>query len=911
MHYLILTSIVAGSLVLLVIFWLIFGRGPRLRRALRRLEVLLDEGHWDEALQQIEPLQRFSGLSLQSEATPPNAGTQRLRRLAARGHRAAADAELKEKKYEEALQHALRAAQLQNHPEAEARAIVVDAMLAEVRRLFAAGTTSAHTDAVLSLLLRVMNVQSPCPEATFWQALGLIRQNLLEEALGLLQQVQDQMGKSMIDPAFYAGGVLHRLGRSQEAIRALAEANRVDAGCPFVTWQMGISLVASGGDSGLAVRALQRALGPRGLPHWSATPERAWVEGFPEGKSYVHRLAKRYPYVCPLLGSDFNVILRQGQLALAQAYYRLGAFPEAAELYGKLLEDSPPTLVLLRGLGLSLARQGKYDQAFKHLRAAFELEKAKDALTAGYLALCGALGKPTNPEDKPKNVAFAVRLLNRYQMAGDPEWAGLCSAVLAEARAVQLSLGEEEQVGLCNALASVNATDPQAAAAYSQLAATFPQSVAPRHAWLYCQAAATHRCRGPRDLELFALAFRDPAAARTFFERQEWPFDDVLYTYLDRTARQAPGRFPEVLGRDFAAQGEAFLLERSRSEEEAGRKDTALAAVEVLLQLSPRCLTAYDRLACLAYRQGDLSRAVGLLDGWRKLAPRDHWPLVRQAIIEQERGNAERRAEAIHSALGLTTGPLRASIAWLGARLALRESVKCWDRDRTAPPPETLTAPLQLLQECLRDDPYHVEALWCLAAVHSALGNRDELKEQAAWMNRPTVTEARFHYLGAVCHLAKEDYPRVLELGQRAAADDSLEAESHYVMALAHLQMRNPTAAAQALQKVAVNDKTPSAGFARALLGRLSFERQAYDDAIKWWNLIDAGRRAEWKLDEPLRQTVLLAGLIALEKGKYELAGDRFREAGKLGLRDKRLGSLLTLALVKAGQKLMFGEAKK
>ena len=35
-------------------------------------------------------------------------------------------------------------------------------------------------------------------------------------------------------------------------------------------------------------------------------------------------------------------------------------------------------------------------------------------------------------------------------------------------------------------------------------------------------------------------------------------------------------------------------------------------------------------------------------------------------------------------------------------------------------------------------------------------------------------------------------------------------------------------------------------------------------------------------------------------------SADRFREAGKLGLRERRLGSLLTLALVKAGQRLLY-----
>ena len=108
-----------------------------------------------------------------------------------------------------------------------------------------------------------------------------------------------------------------------------------------------------------------------------------------------------------------------------------------------------------------------------------------------------------------------------------------------------------------------------------------------------------------------------------------------------------------------------------------------------------------------------------------------------------------------------------------------------------------------MLQECLRDDPNHVEALWCLAAVRSVLGDRERLKDLAAQMDRPAVKDARFHYLGAVCNLAKQDYAQVLELSQRAATDESLAVESHYLMAWAHLHLKNPAAAAQALQKVA------------------------------------------------------------------------------------------------------------
>ena len=63
-------------------------------------------------------------------------------------------------------------------------------------------------------------------------------------------------------------------------------------------------------------------------------------------------------------------MIRQGQIALAQAQYRLGNFAEAVNLYETVLQESPPTLPLLRGLGLSLARLERYDEAFTHLALA-------------------------------------------------------------------------------------------------------------------------------------------------------------------------------------------------------------------------------------------------------------------------------------------------------------------------------------------------------------------------------------------------------------------------------------------------------------------------------------------------------------------------------------------------------------
>jgi tetratricopeptide (TPR) repeat protein len=891
--------------VVLLVAWQIFGPGPRRYRHFRQAQRLLEQGAWGDALKVLGGLLESPGLS--------QAWQQRLRSTAGECHQLAVDHALKDKRFEEGLEHALRAADFLGLPGEDQRARVVDAMLAEARRLFSAGTAAGDTQALFQVLERVFKIQTPCPEASFWQALGLVRQGNLDGAFDTLTAVHEQVGKQYMDPAFYLGMLLYRQGKYPEALRYLSEANRLDGGCPFVTLQMGLSLVAGNGDLGMAVRALQRAVGPRGLGTWLGQPERAWAEGFPENKSYIRRLASRHPYACPLLGSDLGYIIRQGQFALAQATYRQGNYQESADLYTRLLQDSPPTIPLLRGVGMSLARLGCHDQAYKHLRIALDQENPKDPFTAAYLALCGALGTPTRPEDKPANVAWGIRLLARFPVLDNAEWAGIISAVFAEARTLQMGVDQADQLLLCDTLASVLATDEQAGAAYLHLARSFPDAVRPVHAWLYVRAACLGY-RGDEDLDLFSRTFLQGGPARTFFGEQGWNFEDAEYAYLERAAAQAPGTFPEVLGTSYAERGESFLLGRSQDEELAGRKGPAKTCIEVLLRLAPANTRAHDRLACLHYRSGDREQAVAVLTGWQRLAPSDHWPLVRQAIIEQERGNARRRAEAIDRALGLTRGPLRAAVAFLGARLALRSALPAPSDNGLADTSGLKTALQesgcqQLLETCLHEEPNHVDALWCLAAVRSSLEDRAGLAQQAPLMDRPAVQDARFHFLGAVCHLEARDYLKTIELAGRAGADEGLKTECHFLTAWAAIGLEQRETAVRALQQVAGNERSPSAIHARALLGRLHFDAGAYAEAVRWWQSIAPQRRTEWGIEEPLRQTVFLAGVAALHDGKYEEAAERIREAGRLGIRDSRLGKVLTLALIRAGQRLLYEQS--
>ncbi len=295
-----------------------------------------------------------------------------------------------------------------------------------------------------------------------------------------------------------------------------------------------------------------------------------------------------------------------------------------------------------------------------------------------------------------------------------------------------------------------------------------------------------------------------------------------------------------------------------------------------------------------------------LLAAWHDLEPANPVPLVRRAVIEGQRGRAAERTAALRGALDLTHGRPRAAIALLGARLALGVGPAVPDVTAARPAQPDLHQAESLLQDGLREDGDNTEALWLLAAVRSAASDRVGLAALAPTMNRPQVPDARFHYLAAVCFLAARDYAQVLDACRRAWGEPTLLVECRYLMGWAHLHLGDEAAAVREWEVVTRTAESPSAEYARALLGRLRFGRGEFEEAFPWWTGLDAAQRGAWGLDEPLRGTMFLAGLLALDEGRFEAAAERFREAGKLGLRDRRLGPLMTLALVKAGQEKLF-----
>jgi tetratricopeptide (TPR) repeat protein len=887
-------ALVFLGLVGLIGLWLLFGRGPRRARTYRHSQRLLRGGKWQEALSLIQGLQH-GRLSKVWEG--------RLRNAEGECQRTAGVQAVQAADFEPGLEHHLHAAELLNLNPSEIRASVVERMLVEVRALFAGSV--GNPENCQAMIDRVLAVKSPTPEASFWQGLCYIRDHDLDRAVQALQTAREAGAAEAsaraaatksapavyIDPPLYLGGALLKQGQAKEGLRWISEAHRVDSNCPLVALHLGIAMVAAGADSNLASRALGRALTPRGLPVWLKEPEKAWTEGMPEGRSYIRKLALKHSFVCPLWGNDLRLLIYQGRMALGQAQYRLEQYDGAAETFQKLLDESAPTHDVLRWLGVTLARLKRYDEAFKHLKTTFDLEEPKDSLTAGYLALCAACGKPNRPEDKGPNVAWGVRMVRGYEGYGDREWVWLIGQVFGEALKLNMALSGEDQLFLCDHLVSVQATDQAAALAFHQIATEHPGLLKPVYAWHYCQAALQHHLEDPRALDLYALTFQTAAEARPYFVERKWDFEELEYAFLREAAIRQPGHFPAVLGPEYPPLGEAMLLQRSERFEQENKPDGALASADVLLRLAPQSPLAHNRLAYLWYKRGKLDKTAELLRHWCDAEPSSAVPRARLAVIEHKLGQIDASLEVMRAALQRSAGKARADLACLGARLALAA--------------DKLDKAQEFLEICLQEEPLHTTGLWLMAAARSARGDRAGLAAQAAAMTARPVEDPRFNYFAAVSALAAGDYPAVWTLASRAAADTALEIETAYLAGWASIHRGDVEGAVTAMRKVAQAKDSPSVQHARAILGAIRFHQGAAEEAVHWWQQMDAERRVAWKLAEPLQSTLFVAGLQLLGKGHFEQAADKFREAGKAGLREKSLPGLIQLALLKAGQQLL------
>src|ERR1051325_4037172 len=163
-------------LLALVVLYLLIGRGPRRRRALRQARKRLAGGDWKAALEQLKRTRAIGSPSASWQKT--------FDRFEADCLQGAVKAALNDTKFEEALDYGLRAAQINEESETDVRMDIQAAMLRELRRLF---SKQGENDAIMDLIVRILRIQAPCREASFWQAMCEIRLGALDVALMHLQ----------------------------------------------------------------------------------------------------------------------------------------------------------------------------------------------------------------------------------------------------------------------------------------------------------------------------------------------------------------------------------------------------------------------------------------------------------------------------------------------------------------------------------------------------------------------------------------------------------------------------------------------------------------------------------------------------------------------------------------------------
>ena len=908
-------TIAAAALValLVIVLFLVWTIGPsaRRRRRLRHLERLLARGDFGGVAQQAAAIRgalpevwqtRFDAVEA---AALQKQGAQRL---------AAGD-------YENALAYLFQAAKLLGTPTLEPRTHVQNAMLDEIRRLFSA-TVVADTPTILALIERTYRIQSPCREASFWQGMCHLRDGDVEQALEHLQRsrtgsdrpIDEGESRSgppappspILDPALYIGAILLEQGKAKESLRYFTEANRLDSNTPPVPLHLGCAMIAAGGDIALAVRTLQKAL--KGLAAWKDAPATFWAEVYPENRSYVHKLASKYRFNCPLWGDGPSVLLRQGQLALAQGMQKLGQDEEAAALFDQALKEGATSVPVLRGLGLTLARLGRFADAYKPLRMAFDLENPKERLTSGFLALCAVKAPPLADADRTANLAWALKTVTPFSAPGDREWVELLETLFAEVRAAGLPIAGDDQLYLCEHLLSIDATDPRAIDAYEQMFREHSENYRPEYAWLYAHGVAEHGGGTEAGLPLFEMTLHERPTE--FFQSRGWDLDVVEAAYLERAARAYPGHLPPILGPDPAPRIEALLLGRSKAAETAGDLDGARTAVETLALLLPDHPAALDRLASLHYRAGRDGEAIRALEKWQQARPDDPLPAIRLATLEARTEPLPGVLDRIRHALSRTEGAGRARVARWGARLALH----AWSQgppptNGTHPPVDgRLDAAAEFLEAARSIEPADATTLAQLAAVHWLRGDHATLASLAEPSRAVEANDSADAFFLALPFVAAGDWAMVAARARSVSTGMTLTpaaAEATFLEGVAQSETGDLDAAIATLQKSACLDGSPTTPLAQAVLGSLLFRQGHFDTAAAWWQRLAPDRRAAWKLGEVLGNTQLLGALEEFAAGRFESAADRFRQAGKLGCRDRRLGGMLLLSLFRASRQAL------
>jgi hypothetical protein len=245
-------------LLLLIGLWQLFGRGPRRRRAFARARHQLQQGDWKQAFETVRMLQSQGRLSRSWEG--------RLRNLEGECRHKAGDEAVREKRWEDAVEYYGQAAVCLNLDVGVLRERV-DAMLAESRRLFAQERRRSPRQH------RLVGQGRPFPCADPAIALPRRRRSAAPSASSatarLTRASVADYGHSRHRPAVHRPAAVPRMPsscprRAQEGAPLPVRGQPRRRQLPSSTLQLGMAMVAAGGDQKIAAGALDRAVGTRG-----------------------------------------------------------------------------------------------------------------------------------------------------------------------------------------------------------------------------------------------------------------------------------------------------------------------------------------------------------------------------------------------------------------------------------------------------------------------------------------------------------------------------------------------------------------------------------------------------------------------------------------------------------------------
>lgn len=853
-------------------WWTMVRARSRPERALAAARRLLDRGDWSSALD--------AARRLEPRVDAGRASWHESRRLFEGDCLVAAcDDALRQNQFDDAAARLREAAHLLGFTPEDATHRVVEAMLAEARRI---SVSSLGAENLPALLSRIEQSEPGCAEAAFLRGFHDLRRGNFQAASATFTSVHAATRGRPIDAALYLGALLLRDGKPREALRVLGEVNKSAPQCPIVSWQLGAALSATGGDALLTVRALQKAAGPEGFPRYLADPNRMWSETLP-ADSWIRNLARgaagrKVIFLCPLGFSDVKATLTAARRTLAEALVAAHRPDEALPILNELqrADDSP---ALHRSLGAALAMLERYDDALPHLQKAVTLQVPPEPRSAGLLAHCLAKARG----DRSANLRAALDWIVRYPGRGDAEWSRCAGAVLAAAQSAGIPIAPEQIAGLAGDLAAAEAHDPSAAAIFDMLAQRDPSIVPFEGACLYVRAALQHGVRSARDLELFQRAFGDRAKLQWFFETRGWDFAAAERLFLERWSDRFPGSFPEALGTGYAATSEASLLAQSRRLEAEHQLDAAQSAAALAHKLAPTSAAIFDRLAELAYRRERREEAIGWLTRWRTQSPDDPRPWMRLALLHHSGGHIEEADRAAKEALQRSHGRARSAAAFVGARVSLAAGRS----DRA----------LALLNECLTFEPANPSALIARAALLWQTGDHAELARTAEALSALVAEDPWTHFFTAVGAFAAGRDDLAMARAEHAARPGSeAAAAAFHLKALVHLRQDRLAKARSALQNAVRLPDDSTVDHARALLGQVAWNSGEFADALKSWQSIPPALLKSWQLDDVIPGGAFLAGLQALRAGRQDDAAKWLRAAARLRFHDSRLGPWLAQA---------------